>query len=218
MHHPALKAWVCLVGHAESGFPVFEDRGGRHLSPTPYHVDTLGFAKKVADNLDINLVLISDHLIEVKNAYVEPKTGQKGWVTTSLFQVITTLTNRLEETDYRMAGLTANRHLDSFPPDRPVQQHGFVWGGLLVIKPGSPGLDEVLVSDAALGLDYSLKHLTEYGGLIKANDYIPQYDSPPLTDKEKSLLKRKWPRYIEDSKQTPGGLYASWTTPTLPAS
>lgn len=214
MYNGGLNSWVALITHGQKESTDWVERNllRRNIQVSTYPPNQIELALKTAQHQNTNLVLISDTLRELKNCYVEPKTGEKGWVTMSVYQAIINMVRRLEYApQYQMAGLTAQRSLNAYKPDSPILYDRPVWGGFMVIKPTAPELTNVIKSDSGRGVDYSAHNFAQWGGLVHNNDMIPIYDSPPLSDEEKILLKEKWPAYITDNRKVPNGILINFT-------
>ena len=212
MYNTSLNTWVGLVNHGEVGNKHWAERNmHRHnVQFSTYTPETIDIALRVAKHQRCNLVLISDALDELKYAYIEPKTGNRGWVTVSLYNCITTLVKRLHFSDYKIAGVTAQRNLKSYDKEKIVVNDRPIWGCMVAFKPSAPPFSGIMRADAGFGLDYSTLNHDLYGGVVHCRDFIPQYNNAPLTDEEKKELKRKWPNYIKDSDKLPGGMVINW--------
>lgn len=76
--------------------------------------------------------------------------------------------------EYKFAGIPPTSNLQNFKIDSVFSTQTFIISNWLIIKPSTPRFDKRLLIKA--DYDFSLQHIKQYGGLVRFNDIIPDFD------------------------------------------
>lgn len=195
MINPKLNAYVCIISHKRPhNVPLMQGHCGEYVTwyvhageGGDYHaaganniIDCFGLmsenrntAMEDAFSLGVPCIMLDDDLNYIKGVNWG-EDGKPYRITMTFEDVCEYMLRKMNETDYKFAGIPPTSNLQNFKIDSVYSYQTFIISNWLIIKPSAPRFDKRLLIKA--DYDFSLQHIKQYGGLIRFNDIIPDFD------------------------------------------
>lgn len=160
-------------------------------------------------------VQVSDDLMKIERAISKQEKKE-----IRFDQALEALHNGLIETQARLAGAAPTPNPFYFDPQRPIRDHHFIVGDLILVAPTELRFDKKMVLKE--DYDYTSQHIAEYGAVARCDFILASFKhrgnhggavarrTPAKEEEMIAYLKAKWGDRIKDHPKRKYEVVLNW--------